>query len=516
MEKFLYERLQNKTPKINVWFAFPAIESFAMSSLGFLSIFKQLDLMEDVFAERIYADTKTTVATVKELDVIGFSNSFEIDILTVLKMFQKYEIPPLARDRGEEYPLIFGGGPVLSANPVPFEEFYDFISVGDAKTALDLAFKTIVEKKDEPKEAKLQALSEIEGIWVPKFGKEKPVIKMADELDEPVYTPILSDKSYFKDTFIIEIERGCPKTCNFCLASWLNLPVRYVPFEKIIKAIDLGLEHTNKIALLGAYVAGHPQFNKILEYIREKNKISPVELTLSSLRADLAEKEVIETLVECGQRSVTIAVEAGSERLRKVINKDLSDEQILKTVENARKYGLKGLKIYAMIGLPTETEEDIFALVNLIKRIKEANKGFELSISVASFIPKAHTPFQWCKKASSKDLEKKLSILKNKILPMGVTLRPSSVEWDLIQSILSRASFPLSSYLLKVVENGGNLGAFKQTWRRMAKAGVLPELETYAQKPVSENPDDTLPWEFIHVTDRNILKKRHNDALKPL
>ena len=168
MEKFLYERLQNKNPKINAWFAFPAIESFAMASLGFLSIFKQLDLMEDVFVERVYSDSKTTVASVDELDVIGFSNSFEIDILTILKMLSKYKIPPLSKDRGEEYPLIFGGGPVLSANPVPFEEFYDFISVGDGKVVLDKAFKVLVEKRNETKEAKLKALSEIEGIWVPK------------------------------------------------------------------------------------------------------------------------------------------------------------------------------------------------------------------------------------------------------------------------------------------------------------------------------------------------------------
>ena len=516
MEKFLYERLQNKNPKINAWFAFPAIESFAMASLGFLSIFKQLDLMEDVFVERVYSDSKTTVASVDELDVIGFSNSFEIDILTILKMLSKYKIPPLSKDRGEEYPLIFGGGPVLSANPVPFEEFYDFISVGDGKVVLDKAFKVLVEKRNETKEAKLKALSEIEGIWVPKYGKEKSVKKISDEVTEPVYTPILSDKSYFKDTFIIEIERGCPKTCNFCLASWLNLPVRYVEYEKIIKAIDLGLQNTNKIALLGAYVAGHPKFNEILNYIREKNKINPVELTLSSLRADLADEQVIRTLVECGAKSATIAVEAGSERLRKVINKDLTDEQILKTVENARKFGLKGLKIYAMIGLPTETDDDIFALIDLMKRLKEANKGFELSLSVASFIPKAHTPFQWCKKADHKDLEKKMTVLKNKISPLGVNLRPSSIEWDSIQSVLSRAGIPLSSYLLKVIENGGNLGAFKQTWRRMAKAGILPELESYAKMPITENPDDTLPWEFISVTDKNILKRRLEDALKPL
>ena len=515
MEKFLYKRLQNKTPKINAWFAFPAIESFGMASLGFLSLFKQIDLMKDVFVERIYADTKTTVANLEDVDVIGFSNSFEIDILTILKMFSKFKIPPLSKDRDENCPLIFAGGPVITANPIPYEDFYDFISIGDAKVTFDKIFQILVEKRNETKEAKLQALSEIDGVWVPKYGKNKPIQKISDVLEEPLYTPILSDKSYFKYTFIIEIERGCPKTCNFCIASWLNLPVRYTPLEKILEAIDFGLQHTSKIALLGAYVAGHPDFDKILEYIRKKNKIIPVELTLSSLRADLTGENVIRTLVECGQKTATIAVEAGSERLRKVINKDLTDEQILKTVENARLYGLRGLKIYAMIGLPTETDEDIEALINLMKRIKAENKGFELTLSVSSFIPKAQTPFQWSKKANSKELDVKLTHLKNELSKIGINMRPTSVDWDLIQSILSRAGFSLSSYLLKVVENGGNLGAFKQTWRKMAKAGELPELNSYAEMPIPENPDDKLPWEFIHVTDKNILKKRLQDALKP-
>ncbi len=514
MEKFLYERLKNKTPKINAWFAFPAIESFGMASLGFLSIFKQIDLMEDVFVERIFSDTKATAANLEELDVIGFSNSFEIDILTILKMFSKYKIPPLSKDRNENYPLIFAGGPVITANPLPYQDFYDFVSIGDARVVFEKIFQVLVEKRNESKEAKLQALSEIEGVWVPKYGTKKPVKKITDTLEEPLYTPILSEKSYFKDTFIIEIERGCPKTCNFCIASWLNLPVRYTPLKKIIEAIDFGLQHTDKIALLGAYVAGHPDFDKILEYIREKNKINPVELTLSSLRADLTGENVIRTLVECGQRSATIAVEAGSERLRKVINKDLTDEQILKTIENARIYGLKGLKIYAMIGLPTETDEDIEALINLMKRIKAANKGFELTLSVSSFIPKAQTPFQWSKKADSKELDVKLTHLKNEISKLGITMRPTSVDWDLIQSILSRTGISLSSYLLKVVENGGNLGAFKQTWRKMAKEGLLPELNSYAAQPIPENPDEPLPWDFICVTDKQILKKRQKDALK--
>lgn len=514
MEKFLYERLQHKTPKINVWFAFPGIESFAMASLGFLSIFKQLDLEKEIFVERIYADTKITTANIKDVSVLGFSNSFEIDILTILKMLKKYDIPFKSTEREDEHPLIFGGGPVLSANPLPFKDFYDFISIGDAREVLRKAFKVLVEKRKCKKEEKLLALSEIEGIWVPSLGDKKPVKKACDKLEEPVCTPILSEKSYFKDTFIIEIERGCPKTCNFCLASWLNLPVRYIETEKILEAIDFGLLHTQKIALLGAYVAGHPDFEKILTHIKNKNKDGNIELTLSSLRADLTTPATVETLVSCGQKTATIAVEAGSERLRKVINKDLTDEQILKTVETARLHGLKGLKIYAMIGLPTETQADIEALVDLMKRLKAANKGFDLTLSISSFIPKAHTPFQWCEKTSSKELEERIEFLKKNLAKIGIDVRPSSIQWDLIQAILSRAGVSLADYIIKAYENGGNLGAFKQIWRKMSKEQNLPEMEEYGKLPISSDPNDRLPWEFIQTNDKTTLKKRFEEAVR--
>lgn len=514
MEQYLYEKNYNKNPKINAWFAFPAIESFAMSSLGFLSIFKQIDLMDDVYVEKICSDTKITRIPVNNLDIIGFSNSFEIDILTIIKMLQKYNIPLLSHQRSKEHPIVFAGGPVLSTNPLPYQDFYDFISVGDATETFKSIFKVMIDCKDKTREEKLAALSEIEGIWVPKFGKEKTVVKVSDTLSEPVYTPILSEKSYFKDTFIIEIERGCPKSCNFCIASWLNMPVRFVDYKKIIEAIDFGLKYTNKIALLGAYVAGHPDFDKILAYIRERNKISPVELTLSSLRADLTDENVIKTLVECGQKSATIALEAGSERLRNVINKDLSDKQVIETVKCARLNGLKGLKIYAMIGLPTETQEDIEALVKLMRKLKNNNKGFDITLSVASFIPKAQTPFQWCNMAESKNLDVKIAFLKKELAKIGVNVRVSSTDWDCIQAILSRYGDSLSEYLIKVIENGGNLGAFKQTWRMMSKKGILPDFKICAQNPSGADTSVPLPWDFIHVTNKDNLKKRHDDALK--
>ena len=373
METFLYQRIEKKDPKINVWFAYPAIKSFALASLGYLSIFKMLDLDPDLYTERIHSDSKIVEIPYDCVDCVGFSCSFEIDILTIIKMLKKYNIPLKSNQRDEDSPIIFAGGPVLMANPYPYEDFFDFISIGE-KTALKEAMEILKKKNELSRDELLKKLSDIDGIYVPKYKKEKINVTRDDLNNEIFYTPILSDESYFNNSFVIEIERGCPKMCNFCLASWLNLPTRFVPFDKIKKAIDLGLSYTNKLALMGAYVAGHPQFNEIIDYISQKCKEKEIELSISSLRADLADENLIKTLVKCGQKTATIALEAGSQRLRDYIKKDLTEEQILKTLETAQKNGLKGLKIYTMIGLPTEKDEDIIELVELVKKMKAQAK----------------------------------------------------------------------------------------------------------------------------------------------
>ncbi len=502
MEKFLY-KADEKDPKINVWFAFPAIRSFALSSLGYLSIFQKIDTRKDIFAERIYTDTKQTQANVKDVDIIGFSTSFETDILSIIGILNKYNIPLNSRDRDETHPLIFGGGPVISANPLPYQEFYDFVTVGDFHQTADELLDILVSSRDLTKDEKLKALDKMTNIWVPKFGKNKKVKGARDVLNKPLYIPILSEDSFFKNTFIIEIERGCPKMCNFCLASYLNLPPRFADKDEIKRAIDLGLTHTNKIALLGAYVAGHPDFENILEYIREKNKISPIELTLSSLRADLTTENVVKTLVECGQKTATIAIEAGSERLRRVINKDLTKEQILKTVETARLNGLSGLKVYMMLGHPTETMEDIEEFISLAREIKSKNKGFDVSYSFASFTPKAHTPFQFVKRESTKSLEKKIEYLKKELHKLGITIRPTSIQWDNIQAILSRYDKSLIDYFEEVMKSGANLGAYKHVWKKMFnKKGDL-SYEDAVQMPFDK--EKGIPWDFIEFTPNERL-----------
>jgi len=363
---------------------------------------------------------------------------------------------------------------VLMANPKPFEEFFDFISIGE-KVSLKKAFDELKKCNDLSKDEKLKRLSELDGIYVPKYPKNEIKITRDNLNEEIVYTPILSEKSYFSNSFVVEIERGCPKMCKFCLASHLNIPTRFVPLNKIIEAIDFGLQYSDKLALMGAYVAGHPDFNKIIEHISTYCETRPIELSISSLRADLADENLIKLLVKCNQKTATIALEAGSQRLRDYINKNLSDEQVLKTLEVAQQNGLKGMKIYTMIGLPTENQEDIVALVDLVKKMKAQVKAiggqFDITISTSTFIPKAQTPFELVERADKKTLEKHFNYLKKEFHKIGVTFRPSSVDWDVIQSILSRYDESLADLLIEVVERGGNLGAFKQTWKEFSKKG---------------------------------------------
>lgn len=500
MEKFLYERLKEKDPKLNVWFMYPAIENFAMASLGYLSIFKMLDLDSELYVERIYSDTKNYEIPLDCLDVAGFSMSFEIDVLTVIKMLKKYQIPLKSDERDEDTPLIFAGGPVLMANPKPFEEFFDFISIGE-KCSLKLALDELKKCTNLSRDDKLKKLSEIEGIYVPKYPKSEVKITRDNLNDEIAYTPILSDNSYFKDSFIVELERGCPKMCKFCLASHLNIPTRFAPYEKIIKAIDFGLQYTDKLALLGAYVAGHPDFDKIINHISSYFEKRNIELSISSLRADLTDENLVKTLVKCNQKTATIALEAGSQRLRDYINKNLSDEQILNTLKIAQTNGLKGMKIYTMIGLPTETEEDIVSLVELTKKMKKQIKdiggAFDITISTSTFIPKAHTPFETVKRTDKKILEKRINYLKKEFHKLGINFRPSSVDWDIVQSILSRCDKSLADLLIEVVERGGNLGAFKQTWKEFHKKGLLPSFIEASEIPFDNAKEPV--WSFIKI-----------------
>ena len=282
------------------------------------------------------------------------------------------------------------------------------------------------------------------------------------------------------------------------MASFLNKPYRCANYEKILAAIDEGLKYTDKIAFLGALIVAHPNFDEICEYVYKKVENGrPIELSVSSLRANRVSDIAIKTLVACGQKHATIAIEAGSERLRKEINKCLTEKELFDFVETAQKNGLKGAKIYSIVGLPTETQEDVQELVNVMLRLKKKFKTFDLSLSVSTFVPKPNTPFQYEKRETPKTLEERINFLKKNLLPKGIQVRPASVNWDDIQALFSRGDRRLGAYAVEVYKNGANLGAFKKVYRQFEKENKLPPFETLVNNP--RNPDQPQPWSFIKV-----------------
>ena len=553
-EIFLYPKTIKKDYDYNMWFFFPGPESFAMSSLGYLWLFREIDLTEGVDIERVYADTKTTRIMRDKIDLIGMSFTFDMDFLEIFKFLEWNKLELKAKDRKESDPLIFAGGPVITSNPEPYKEFSDFFIIGDgegvniepqgmtsiARTAgcsaargnmlpvasqldqstrtagcsaaqgnmlpvtsqLDQSTRTagvnfeVVNickaMKDKPKSEILQELNKLEGVYVPSL-EQKSVKKLTKKLTQCIYTPILSDKAFFPNTFILEVERGCANRCGFCLASYMNLPIRFVEYEQILESIDLGLKHTNKIALLGAQITAHPKFKDICKYIENRmNNGEEIEMSVSSLRVDSFIPEIVNTLVKAGQKNLTLAIEAGSERLRKVINKNLTEEQIFKAIDVARECGLKGIKFYGMLGLPTETQADIEEIVNLSRRIKEKYKGFDISFGFSTFVPKANTPFQWFGREDEKSLETKTKYLKKELHKLGIQISVSSAKWDYYQALLSRGDSNLTDYLIEVYKLGGKLGAFKKAAKELKINTDYYATETYTY-------DKILPWDFIDI-----------------
>lgn len=506
MEKFLYKRNLKKNADYNIWMAFPGCYSFALSSLGYLHIFRLMDEMEEVNVERVYSDSTKTEIQFKDVNAIAFSSSFDLDFMSIFPMFDKYKIPYKTSDRDKNMPIIFCGGPVVTANPIPYKDFFDFIIIGDGEQLNTNVVTILADNKDKPKDEILKLLAKLNGVYVPTLNQEK-IVKNSCKIENCVYTPILSDDAFFKDMFIIEISRGCANCCGFCMASYLNLPVRFAPYENIIEAIDLGLQYTNKIALLGAQVSIHPKFKQICEYIAQKVQKNPeIEMSISSLRVDAVDDAMIKTLVSAHQKHVTIAIEAGSERLRKVINKNITEEQIKHTVETARLNGLKGVKIYAMIGIPTETQEDLNEMVRVAKELKQANKGFDISFAFSSFIPKPHTPLQWCGRFSTKELEKRQNFLQKEFHKIGVKTSFSSIKWDYWQTVLSRGDDKISDFIIDVYKNGSKLGAFKKA----AKDKFNPD--DYALRDFNLN--EALSWDIIDLPpSKEVLVERHKKLL---
>ena len=330
------------------------------------------------------------------------------------------------------------------------------------------------------------------------------------------HSTVITPAAAWPSIHMVEVARSCPELCRFCLASYLTLPFRTPSLgDGLIPAVELGLKATKRLGLLGASVTQHPQFSELLQWLNH-DRFADTRVSVSSVRAATVTPQLAEILAKRGSKSLTIAIESGSERMRQVVNKKLSTEEIYGAARYAKEGGLTGLKLYGMVGLPTEQEADVEATAELLIAIKKATPGLRLSLGVSSFVPKAHTPFQW--EGVRPEAEKRLKLLAKRLNPKGIELRPESYGWSLIQALLSRSDRRLAPVIVAVRGHHEQLGGWKKAYREIASQPVnggapLPPWEELIHGRWS--PDRLLPWHHLEgPLPVASLVKHHQEALR--
>ncbi len=440
----------------------------------------------------------------------------------MLDLLEKQKIPIWTHQRRETDPIVFGGGPVLTANPEPFAPFFDVILLGDGEELLPHFIDRIKQVNHLSRFQKLLSLSTVPGIYIPslyapKYSSDGTLLSI-----EPVETAVptsigkqtwqgerlshscvITPDAVWPNIFMVEIVRSCPELCRFCLASYLTLPFRNPSLkEDLIPLIEKGVQATKRIGLLGASVTQHPEFPELLRWLNKKT-FEDIHLSLSSVRATTITPEMTKLLSQRGCKSLTIAIESGSERIRRIINKKLSEEEIFDAAKYAAEGGLKGLKFYGMVGLPFEKEVDIDATAQLLIRIKKKNPRLRISLGVSTFVPKAHTPFQFY--GVRPEAKKRLQSLTKQIRPQGIDLRPESYGWSVIQALLSRSDRRLAPVISKLKGQENSLGNWKRAYKearneKNCRIGnqILPKPPDWAEV-IHESWDTSkiMPWTHI-------------------
>jgi radical SAM superfamily enzyme YgiQ (UPF0313 family) len=493
-EHLLFTPVSPDPDAIPTIFAFPNTYTVGITSLGYQVVWATLAMRSDVDIYRLFTDVHESLPRSPEL--VGFSLSWELDYVNILNLLEFLETPLRSNDRNNNDPLIFGGGPVLSANPEPFADFFDLILVGDGEDLLGNFITAYQEVRTADRVTKLKHLAQVPGIYIPSLYRveyDDNLITSIIPIDSNIpatitkqtyrgntlsVSSVVTEKAAWESIFMVEVVRSCPEMCRFCLASYLTLPFRVASVEEsLIPAIDNGLQVTNRLGLLGASVTQHPEFPALLEHLAQP-KYDDVRLSVSSVRTNTVTVQLAETLAKRDSKSLTIAVESGSERIRRIVNKKLETDEIFQAASNAKAGGLKGLKLYGMAGIPGEENGDIDETVTMLRSLKKAVPGLRLTFGCSTFVPKAHTPFQWF--GVNKEAEKRLKLLQKQLTPNGIEFRPESYNWSVIQAIISRGDRRLS-HLLELTRNyGDSIGSFRRAFKELR--GQIPELDFYVHQ----------------------------------
>lgn len=501
--------------------AFPSTYSVGITSLGFQVVWASLARRGDLDVRRLFSDQGDPPH--RRCDLFGLSLSWELDGPVLLDLLERQGIPLWSHQRRETDPIVFGGGPVLSANPEPLAPFFDVVLLGDGEELLPAFVDALVAGRDRPRRERLRALARLPGVYVP--GLYAPRYDPGGELlaIEPIeadlppaiarqtwrgntlcHSSVITPEAAWPSIHLVEVARSCPELCRFCLASYLTLPFRTASLDDgLIPAVETGLAVTQRLGLLGASVTQHPQFADLLSWL-DHDRFEATRVSVSSVRAATVTPQLGRILARRGSKSLTIAIESGSERMRRVVNKKLSGEEIVAAARYARDGGLSGLKLYGMAGLPCEEEADIEATADLLLALKRAVPGLRLSLGVSSFVPKAHTPFQW--HGVRPEAQKRLQRLARRLQPKGIELRPESYGWSVIQALLSRGDRRLAPVIAAARGRHGSQGGWKAAYRAVRAGEATPP----ADLPFPLPPPP--PWaEVVHATwsDARVLPWSH-------